>query len=187
MGKLPALSWRQAFCSGGQIHHLLAAAAQRLPVPAGGTGSLQHTFTGGMGGAEFVQVFAATIDTAAWVVLLLLFELETYVLDDRRIRGGIKLALHGVRGVCFIAIVYAFTGYCAELLTLYHVQWLTDAFNACGRIEAGWSVLVDLDKYAPLGRRTALRSPPGACVLTASPSSLRRTCCATCAGWPGST
>jgi hypothetical protein len=69
-----------------------------------------------------VQVFAATIDTAAWVVLLLLFELETYVLDDRRIRGGIKLALHGVRGVCFIAIVYAFTGYCAELLTLYHVQ-----------------------------------------------------------------
>jgi hypothetical protein len=26
-----------------------------------------------------------------------------------------------VRGVRFIAIVYAFTGYCAELLTLYHV------------------------------------------------------------------
>jgi hypothetical protein len=149
MGKLPALSWRQAFPAVKYTTYSLLMLNIYLFLQEE-TGSLQHTFTGGMGGAEFVQVFAATIDTAAWVVLLLLFELETYVLDDRRIRGGIKLALHGVRGVCFIAIVYAFTGYCAELLTLYHVQWLTDAFNACGRIEAGWSVLVDLDKYAPL-------------------------------------
>jgi hypothetical protein len=69
------------------------------PVSAEETGSLQHTFTGGITLGQFVQVFAATIDTAAWVVLLLLFELETSVLDDRRIRGGVKLVAR-CRVVC---------------------------------------------------------------------------------------
>ena len=36
-------------------------------------GSLQHTFAGRLSPGQLVQVFAATIDTTAWVILLLLF------------------------------------------------------------------------------------------------------------------
>jgi hypothetical protein len=113
------------------------------------TRSLEHTFIGAISLSQFVQVFAATIDTTAWVILLLLFELETSVLDDSKIRGGVKFALHGIRLLCGGAIVWAFTGYCAELITLYKITVL-EGFDACSRISGNWSVLLTLDEYLPL-------------------------------------
>lgn len=110
--------------------------------------SLEHTFVSGMTLADFVQVFASTIDTAAWVVLLLLFELETSILDDEKITGWTKRAIHGTRLLCGAAIVWAFTGYCSELATLYRVE-LLQAFDACGATGA-WSVLEAMDEYVPL-------------------------------------
>jgi hypothetical protein len=111
-------------------------------------GALEHTFVDGFEAGQVIQVFSATIDTAAWVILLLLFELETSVLDDSRIRGAVKWGLHGIRGICYIAIVYAFTGYYAELLTLYQVAPL--ATDACSLLSGDYSLLLDLDEYAPL-------------------------------------
>ncbi len=112
-------------------------------------GTLEHTFSGQLGLGDIIQVFAATIDTAAWVVLLLLFELETSVLDDSRIRGNTKRLLHGVRLVCGAAIVYAFTGYNAELLFLYEVSAMPAA-DYCAQLGQGWSLLVDIDEYEAL-------------------------------------
>ena len=37
----------------------------------------QHTFSQGLVLGEIISGFAATIDTSAWLLLLLLFELET--------------------------------------------------------------------------------------------------------------
>ena len=125
------------------------------------TGSLEHTFTGAMSFAEFVQVFAATIDTTAWVILLLLFELETYILDDERIRGGTKLALHGVRGIAYIAVLYAFSGYCAELLTLYCATPLPAGWDACAATAGDWSFILTLDEYLPISAdNCAALQPP---------------------------
>jgi hypothetical protein len=61
--------------------------------------ALEHTFVDGFEPGELIQAFSATIDTAAWVVLLILFELETSLLDDRLIKGWVKWALHGVRDI----------------------------------------------------------------------------------------
>ena len=44
--------------------------------------ALDFTFAGGIEPGQIIQSFSATIDTAAWVVLLLLFELETSVLAE---------------------------------------------------------------------------------------------------------
>ncbi|MFT7288903.1 MAG: hypothetical protein ACI87W_003027 [Halieaceae bacterium] len=110
--------------------------------------ALEHTFSGSMELSQFIQVFATTTDTAAWVVLLLLFELETSVLEDAQIRGWVKRSLHGLRLVCSAAIVWAFTGYCAELMTLYATSPLV-AWDACGA-SGEWSLLVTLDQYVPL-------------------------------------
>ncbi len=111
--------------------------------------AVDHTFAGGIEPGQIIQAFAASIDTAAWVILLLLFELETSVLDDSRIRGMVKWGLHGIRGMCYIAISYAFTGYYAELVTLYQVTALSVA-DACSLLGQGYSLLLDLDDYAPL-------------------------------------
>ena len=111
--------------------------------------ALEHTFVDGFEPGELIQVFSATIDTAAWVILLILFELETSVLDDKYIKGPVKLSLHGIRGLCYLAIVYAFTGYYAELLMLYQVSGL-ELSQACDLVDQGYSLLRDLDEYAPL-------------------------------------
>ena len=111
--------------------------------------ALEHTFVDGFELSQIIQVFSATIDTAAWVLLLLLFELETSVLDDDKIRGSVKWSLHGLRLVCYAAVFYAFTGYYAELVALYQVTSLA-AFDACASLEQGWSLLVTIDEYEPL-------------------------------------
>ena len=64
--------------------------------------------------ASLVQLFSATLDTAAWVLLLLLFELETAILPDTRLVGATKWSLHGLRWLCGAAIVSAFLGYIGE-------------------------------------------------------------------------
>ena len=43
--------------------------------------AIQQTFSQGMNLGDIIQGYAATIDTAAWVLLLLLFELTTSVLE----------------------------------------------------------------------------------------------------------
>ena len=42
--------------------------------------AIQQTFSQGVNLDNIIQGYAATIDTAAWILLLLLFELETSVL-----------------------------------------------------------------------------------------------------------
>ncbi len=111
--------------------------------------ALEHTFVDGFEWSRVIQVFSATIDTAAWVVLLLLFELETSVLDDRRIRGAVKIGLHWVRILCYLAVYYAFTGYYAELAMLYEVTPLS-GFDACASLDRGLSLHLDMDEYVPL-------------------------------------
>ncbi len=111
--------------------------------------ALEYTFVDGFEPGQIIQIFSSTIDTGSWVVLLLLFELETSVLDDSRITGMVKAGLHGIRGLCYVAILYAFTGYYAELVTLYQVT-LVPAFDACVNLDQQLSLLLDLDEYAPL-------------------------------------
>ena len=95
-----------------------------------------------------VQLFSATLDTLAWVILLLLFELETAVIPDERLRGKIRIAIHGVRMLCTAAIVMAFLGYFGEWLTLLPSELLSG--DACSRVTESWSVMTKLDDFMPL-------------------------------------
>ena len=95
-----------------------------------------------------VQLFSATLDTLAWVILLLLFELETAVIPDERLRGTIRFGIHGVRILCTAAIVMAFLGYFGEWLTLLPSELLSG--DACSRVTEGWSVMTKLDDFMPL-------------------------------------
>ncbi|NIA26892.1 MAG: hypothetical protein GWP02_02470, partial [Desulfobulbaceae bacterium] len=79
-------------------------------------------FPNGFGIGVMIEARAATIDTAAWVVLLLIFELETYVLEDEHFTPPVTWSLRGVRAVCYTFIVYAFYGYIANLLALDGTQ-----------------------------------------------------------------
>ena len=57
--------------------------------------------------ASVFQIFSTTIDTAAWLGLLLFFELETYVLSDKTLLGATGRAIRVARGVCLATICIA--------------------------------------------------------------------------------
>jgi hypothetical protein len=115
--------------------------------------------------ASLIQLFSATLDTAAWVFLLLLFELETAVIPDDKLRGITKWSIHGVRLVCSAAIVSAFLGYVGEWGVFLHSDSLS--VPACELVDNGWSVLVDFDAFTPLDSSNCAQLGPDTLHVTA--------------------
>jgi hypothetical protein len=103
-------------------------------------------FAHGIAAADIIEAFASTIDTAAWVVLLLVFELETYVLDDRAFTPRVTWGLRLLRGLCYAVILYAFYGYIANLWFTYLTPPLPGIDSLCA-LPDGWSWTVTLDEY----------------------------------------
>ncbi len=133
-----------------------------------------HVFTGGVEASQVIEAFAATIDTAMWVVLLLLFELETSVLPDDRITGSVKLWLHGTRLVCYAMVVYAFYGYVVKALGQY-LYVPADIASLCDLVNSNAVMLIDLDKFRDIttdncatGVASSFLTLPGTAVYAAS-------------------
>lgn len=103
-----------------------------------------HIFNGSLSFENIIISFSTTIDTAAWVVLLLMFELETYVIPDNKLQGKMKWALHLFRAICYLFIFQAFFGYAGKALGTHGFN-LTDLTSACNAI--GWSYMTDLDEF----------------------------------------
>jgi hypothetical protein len=99
---------------------------------------------------DTILAFAATIDTAAWVVLLLMFELETYVLEDHHFNPLVSWSLQGVRIICYGFIVYAFYGYVIYLSFINQAVPYTGLVDICALVADGWSYAVDLGEYTQL-------------------------------------
>lgn len=109
--------------------------------------AMAHRFADGMRPGDIIEGFAATIDTAAWVVLLLMFELETYVLEDRQFTRRVTVSLHALRAICYAFIVYAFYGYLTKLMFLYTATPLPGVADLCSLASDRWSYAIDLDEY----------------------------------------
>jgi hypothetical protein len=70
-----------------------------------------HTLSPGSTLLDWAREFATSIDESAWFILLFMFELETYILQDQELKGRVTKTVRGVRLVCFMMImhtVYAF-------------------------------------------------------------------------------
>ena len=107
-----------------------------------------HLFMGGVAPGDLFQAFSATIDTASWVVLLLLFEMETYVLSDQQVQQY-KWRLHGVRFLSYFFILLSFNGYWDKAFELYEVQ-AVEASSACQLVDNQTVYLLTLDEFEDL-------------------------------------
>ena len=107
-------------------------------------------FPDGVKLGELTVAYVATIDTAAWVVLLLMFELETYILEDRHFSKAVTWTLQGARAICYFFIVSAFLDYFNSLLFVQAVTPLLGVSDLCSLAADQWSYAVDLDEYVAL-------------------------------------
>jgi len=108
-----------------------------------------RTFSKGMSLSELGQAFAATIDTASWLILLVLFELETSVIPHARIKGRLKWFLHGLRGVCYVGIVYSCWGYMAKVAMISGFDPVSIA-DLCSLVGQKAYFALGLDQYVPI-------------------------------------
>jgi hypothetical protein len=110
---------------------------------------------------NFVEAYSAFIDTSAWVVLLLIFELETAIIPDEKLKGGLKWVLMVIRVVCYFFIVYAFWGYIGKYMVITDLLPFSLA-DVCSLAGTDWNYVVDLDDYPPIDATTcvALQGQP---------------------------
>ena len=108
-----------------------------------------HTFSGPIPLMELISAFSATIDTAAWVLLLLLFEMETYQIPHEKWKPPLSSSVHLVRMLCYLFIIYAFYGYVTGALEMH--QYVSAAITQpCALVGDNYSMLVTLDEYITL-------------------------------------
>jgi len=72
--------------------------------------------------AKVFEAFAVTIDYVAWMVLILLFELETDFIPEEKFKGALKWTFNGLLIACYVVLVYAFYGYYAALADFYKYE-----------------------------------------------------------------
>lgn len=108
-----------------------------------------HLFADGLSLSRIIEGYAATIDTAAWVILLLIFELETWVISDSRLKGGLKWTLAGIKTVCYAVIVYAVYGYVTKYIAM-HAFEVSSVTDLCSQAAGQLSFLTSLDEFAAI-------------------------------------
>ena len=102
-------------------------------------------FASGVNLDTIIEAFSSTIDTAAWLVLLLLFELETSVIDDENLTKKVKWTLHSIRAFCYIFIIYSLYGYMTKigLIAQFSPHQITDLCS----LSKDWKFMETLNVY----------------------------------------
>ncbi|MDJ0711416.1 MAG: hypothetical protein QNJ14_13560 [Woeseiaceae bacterium] len=88
---------------------------------------------------NFREAFSATVDTFAWVLLLLMFELETHLLDERHFTPTVTVSLRAVRALGYAAIVMAFVGYIDDMVFVSNTVPLEGISSLCQLPPGEWS------------------------------------------------
>ena len=109
--------------------------------------AVKSTFTQGIAISDIIGGFAATLDTAAWVMLLLLFEFNTskYTpnIDDSKAAFLTKFI---IRIFSYGIIVYAFFGYFSKYILLANIEPFVVS-DICALIGQNYNVIDNLDEY----------------------------------------
>ena len=71
---------------------------------------------------DLYLIYPGTIDTFAWLILLISFELDTNLISDDALKGAIKWSGRILRYFCYFFIILAFWGYLVDVIGLGHFR-----------------------------------------------------------------
>ena len=110
----------------------------------------RHLFGGGLQWSQIIEGYAATIDTVAWLILLLMFELETSLLsDERRHNSWVKWSVNTLKAIAYGFIVYSLYGYIAKYTAMYSFE-LSTIENLCAHIGQQLVFMISPDDFAAI-------------------------------------
>lgn len=99
--------------------------------------------------ADVAESFAVTIDCAAWVVLVVLFEIGTSARARDAYRGARKWSFGGLTAACYAVLVYAAYGYVADLVDLHKYRPIASE-SVCDLVEGDFGYLDPTYRPVPL-------------------------------------
>ncbi|MCP5380753.1 MAG: hypothetical protein H6912_00155 [Kordiimonadaceae bacterium] len=109
-----------------------------------------HLFAGSVPLEEILKTFNTTIDTLVWTILLILFELETWLLSDEALKNNLlKNSLLTIRSLCYIAIIIVCYNYALRLLMFYDTSPMK-IDNICSLAGSEWSFIDRVNGYTSL-------------------------------------
>ena len=104
-----------------------------------------HTLHEGSTFLDWTSEFATSIDESAWFLLLFMFELETYVLEDRHWKGWVALSVRGVRLFCYVLIAHTVYAFAVTVIDLQPTVPVQDAQDSCSLANADVSYVYNLE------------------------------------------
>lgn len=108
-----------------------------------------HTLHEGSTLLDWTSEFATSLDESAWFLLLFMFELETYVLEDRHWKRWVALSVRGVRLFCYALIAHTVYAYAVTVVNLQPSVPVEDAQDLCSLADADVSYVHNL-KYTAI-------------------------------------
>lgn len=121
--------------------------------------SSAHRFREGVGFRDFYDAFPQAIDSISWFILLLMLELETWIINDEDHKGLVKWSINGVAGICYFFILLAFLGYSQKIFFMMGFEQASFA-TACDAVGSYLSYLIELDEFAALSAQTCTSVGP---------------------------
>ncbi|WP_262691397.1 hypothetical protein [Kordiimonas aestuarii] len=110
--------------------------------------ALAARFPEGIGLGHAFDAFSQSTDSFGWLILLLIFELQTYVVSDEKLKGALKWSLNLAAGICYVLIIQALIGYVNHMEVILDFQPYAGA--ACDAVGVVSSVALDLYEFPDL-------------------------------------
>ncbi|MEP4486459.1 MAG: hypothetical protein ABJ013_12570 [Halioglobus sp.] len=94
-----------------------------------------HTLRNGGTWLDYTSAFAVSLDTLAWLTLLVLFELETYLLSDDAFTPRRMMVMHGVRIMCYLFLAHTLVAYANAGKDLTNLNPMQNITSLCELVE----------------------------------------------------
>jgi len=104
-----------------------------------------HTLDAGSTFLDWTGEFATSIDESAWFLLLFMFELETYVVEDEDWTGWVSHIVRGVRLFCYVMIAHTVYAFAVTVINLQPTVAVENVSNLCEMVNADVSYVYNLE------------------------------------------
>ena len=103
-----------------------------------------HTLRNGGSLIDWTRSFATTMDESAWIILIILLELETYVLSDKALTRKKMIFMQSARFICYGVLAHTLYAYGIYVYQLSGVTLIENVSNLCQRAETDVSCATNL-------------------------------------------
>lgn len=104
-----------------------------------------HTLHAGSTFLDLTSEFATSIDESAWFLLLFMFELETYVVNDEKWTGRMSFVVRGIRLLCFLMIAHTVFAFYNTVVDYAPTVPVEHASSLCDLVPGEMSYVYNLE------------------------------------------